>query len=1078
MQRPPPLATSGVDDDADIAAIVQALQEKIRLKSSGDGNIVRTIIKELKRADLNDDGTISPWELQNVLYRHFALELTDGQTDQLFRFLNTSGSGRITMPEFVQALSGQGRKIHSEGDNTENSTNEIFEKGSMFAKVIAERPPKPNLREQAVRVPPVTPVTQDAVVNKIIKDIGQKYLSRCRYDGEVVRKLNGAMRLWDRDDSGCIDEEEVGEAILDIFGYQLTPRQRHLVFQKLDQDRDGYVSKLEFIHGLTANELGRKFGNPDEFQGTDVVFKQGDAPMFNWQVRGSAEDSDLMSRRISERDFKQKVAKTQKRAIKRQQITQRPYTQNPSKLLEIIKEKIASRCTMDKNILRDVVWRLKQADESGDGNISENEMQHYVAKFFGFHLSAEQSISLFRMLDETGNGVLTREEFIRGLSGTRGAQSPWSGQKVKRSGMYAKLASTSNIGATNDPNAAKTNKDFPKLECSVPAKNMIEQMRAMVMSRCHKDSKLALYVTHIMRNYDDDNDNAIDVRELQAMLREEFRYNLTIGQASELLDAMGTPGGGSLTKDQLVHALTNKTGHVVTYVDKEGQVVSTNTLGAETHAFSKADEDAPRSVYPYARQATSPSRIDMRARTASGKKRMLKQMREKVEMLCGSDNEMCLFVTRLVRNYDTGGKGQLSITDLGCALHEQFGFDLALHEVVGVYAELNYGAGENEPLTVERFIANLIEKKGYDHTHTRNPDASSQHMRGNDHYDYYEDDKPGRDDFDPDDGYIGEGEYADDQGEGDGLEQQQQQLQQQQQELEERQFQLEMQQRELAMQKQQQMQQGAEEEREEEGGEERGEDEREEDEQMAGRVIQYPHHQHFHQQKQQLQPQKPQRPSTGRASGYQGRGNNNNAMVAARPNTGQFRTTRPATGGGGGGGGGRISGGRTLISKGQRIRRPNTATQNQNSNRPTTYDKQFQRPSSGSTNYTRPPSRHSARPNSNTCIRIGIPNIDFNSGARAMSGTGNSVQTYQQRLPSATRDQQPQSGAWGRGPQPIRMGRQGQSGQRQPIRNRMPRPNKPKQGFQGIQGVAAGVMNKRGESAPANFAYQYRLRRY
>ena len=92
-------------------------------------------------------------------------------------------------------------------------------------------------------------MTQDAVVSKIIADISQKYLSRCRYDGEVVRKLNGAMRLWDRDDSGRIDEEEVGQAILDIFGYKLTDHQRRLVFNRLDEDGDGFVSKLEFIHG-------------------------------------------------------------------------------------------------------------------------------------------------------------------------------------------------------------------------------------------------------------------------------------------------------------------------------------------------------------------------------------------------------------------------------------------------------------------------------------------------------------------------------------------------------------------------------------------------------------------------------------------------------------------------------------------------------------------------------------------------------------------------------------------------------------------------------------------------------------
>jgi Ca2+-binding EF-hand superfamily protein len=1115
------LALSAMQNQADdISAIVHELQNKIWQKSSGDGDIVRTILKELRRADLNSDNCISMWELQYVIARYFGMELSDEQAAKLFRCVNTSGTGTVTMPEFVEFLSGsegQGRKVRAKGSAEKARKNEIFAEGSMFAKVIAERPPKPRPKQAILKVPPATPRTNDAVVNKIIADISHKYLSRCRYDGEVVRRLNGAMRLWDRDDSGCIDEQEVGEAILDIFGYKLSDEQRHLVFEKLDQDRDGFVSKLEFIHGLTANELGRKFGNPDDFQGTDATFKHGDAPMFNWQKRGSAEDSDLMSRRISDKEFKKKTAKGQHRAIKRQQITQRPYTKNPTKLLDVIKEKIASRCTMDKNILRDVVWRLKQADESGDGNISETEMQHYVAKFFGFHLSAEQSISLFRMLDETGNGVLTREEFIRGLSGTRGAQSPWSGRKVKRKGKFAELAATSNIGATSDPHAGHTNKDFPKLDCSVQSTNIIRQMREAVAGRCHKDSKLALWVTQMMRNYDEDNDNAIDVKELQAMLRDEFRFDLTNGQTSELLDAMGTPGSGLLTKDQLVHALTNKSGHNVTYVDKNDMVVSTNTLGrAESHVYTKDDEETPRSVYPYARKATSPKRIDLRARTASGKKRMLQQMRERIEQLCSTDAEMCLLITRLVRNFDTSGKGELSITDLGRALHEQFGFDLALHAVMDVYEELNRGAQQGQPLTVERFIANLIEKTGHDHAVSRAGDAH-EHDKPDSYY-YYDDEKPGRDDFEPDEyvgddkynGQAGGNDYEDEavgQAEDAELDQQQQELAQQQQELEEQQFELGLQRRELEVQQQQRIEdmqhedmqyrtpQNEEKQQQTQQhmsqrppsgvvfDDKRGEQQMEQQMPMTEQVMQYPHHQYHHQQQQQMQqmqpmqtqqqrppsrvntfaPQRPARPSTSRPSGRPGA---NGTLTVARPNTGggQF-SGRPQTGSSvGRASGGR--GGRTFISSGSRIRRPQTATGF--TQRPTTHD-QFNQPASGTNKYQRPPSRHSARPISNTCIRIGIPNIDFNNGSRPTSAPGQALRRYQPNMAKG----RPQSEAWKRQP----MG-QGQKGQRTGVR--MPRQGlkKKQQGFGGVRGCAAGVLNKRDNSAPANFAYFPPQKRY
>ena len=138
-----------------------------------------------------------------------------------------------------------------------------------------------------------------------------------RTHARAVNTHPGAMRLWDRDDSGRIDEEEVGQAILDIFGYKLTDHQRRLVFNRLDEDGDGFVSKLEFIHGLTANELGRKFGNPDEFHGTDKASRQGLTPMFNWQKRVTGEDSDLFSRRIKDMDMKKKNAREWSRAVKR-----------------------------------------------------------------------------------------------------------------------------------------------------------------------------------------------------------------------------------------------------------------------------------------------------------------------------------------------------------------------------------------------------------------------------------------------------------------------------------------------------------------------------------------------------------------------------------------------------------------------------------------------------------------------------------------------------------------------------------------------------------------------------------------
>jgi Ca2+-binding EF-hand superfamily protein len=775
--------------------IVDQIQNKIWQRSHSDKDVVRKLMQLLRKSDLTGTGSIGPAEFHYVVRKFFGFDLSPRQTDTLFKSINKSGSGELGLVEFVQALSGHGMgtfQNHEENeDGTRGRADTMIEHGSMLDHLIDDSKDE-HLRvddhrkdEERFQLAPLSP---EMIAQQVLDTIAQKQWERCHSDHDVVRQMVRQIRHWDINTDGDISEEECRAIISQYFGFDLTPAQSKAFFALLDVNGDGKISKMEFIRGLSSGDLGEKFSDP-VYEARPTIdhqirsiaenekaraFQGAPNKEFQWEGEVMADDADIFSRRITDDAAKKVNAYKERMAKNHQRNTQKPYTKNPAKILEMIKEKIWQRSHSDHDVVRKCVWAMRLADESGEGNISEDEFANYIQKFFGFHLDSEQSKLLFCHLDADGSGEITRREFICGLSG-RGTILSEDQSEIRRKATRARalnlqnaqdpngvaqddFATISNMGSRRTKqdrtkiNALKeeqslraANEDFKELEGAYTheTKAIIDTMRDQIRARCKTDRELTLRVTRAMRHQDSNDNGTINVDELQQMLADEFNYVITEDAVVELMDALtGGTGEDEITKQQLVSILTNHCGHGITtanayYADKENGGDSNGRPSSATSATSAASTattmDYPEGFlagryedgrFPYAkedpgrpasarnRQKNAPHQEPpKRIRTTSGLKEILTQLREKVQFICGSDRAVALHVTRNFRKYDADGDGLLQAADLRHMLRDEFGFDLDMEQIRQLFDDIDQ-AGKGT-VTKEEFVKVITGKKGH-----------------------------------------------------------------------------------------------------------------------------------------------------------------------------------------------------------------------------------------------------------------------------------------------------------------------------------------------------------------------------
>jgi Ca2+-binding EF-hand superfamily protein len=775
--------------------IVDQIQNKIWQRSHSDKDVVRKLIQLLRKSDLTGNGAIGPAEFHYVVRKFFGFDLSPRQTDTLFKSLNKSGTGELHLVEFVQALAGHGMgtfQNHEENeDGTRGRADTMIEKGSMLDHLIDDGKDA-HLRVDDHRKDEerfqLAPLPAKMIAQQVIDTIAQKQWERCHSDHDVVRKMVGQLRHWDIDTDGEITEQECRDIVSQNYGFDLTDEQSKAFFSIMDENGDGTISKMEFIRGLSSGDLGEKYSEPIYESRPTVDYKirsiadtekarsfQGapNVAQFQWEGEVMADDADIFSRRITD-DAARKVNDNKERLAKsHQRNTQKPYTNNPAKILAMIKEKIWQRAPTDKDVVRKCVWAMRLADESGEGNISESEFAEYIRKFFGFHLTTEQSQILFRHLDVDDSGELTRREFICGLSG-RGKILSEQQSDMRRKATRARALNLANAQDPNrggyqddfatiaNPGSRRTTKERSKIDAlkdeqSRQAANsdfeelkgytreteaVIGTMRSHIRSRCKTDRELTLRVTRAVRHHDTNDDGTVNVDELRAMLAEEFNYEISDDAADEVMDALtGGTGEDVITKEQMVAILTNKVGHGITsdrayYAgNEENNAAAGNgrppsaasTVGTcqsgefpegylagrfEDERFPYAKEDPGRPASARDRQKAGPHQEPpQRIRTISGVKEVLTQLREKVQFICGSDRAVALHVTRNFRKYDTDGDGLLQAADMRHMLRDEFNFDLNMEQLRQLFNDIDQ-AGKGT-VDKEEFVRVLTGKKGH-----------------------------------------------------------------------------------------------------------------------------------------------------------------------------------------------------------------------------------------------------------------------------------------------------------------------------------------------------------------------------
>ena len=84
-------------------------------------------------------------------------------------------------------------------------------------------------------------------------------------------------------------------------------------------------------------------------------------------------------------------------------------------ILRIVAEKICSRSRADSDLRRCIVFAFRKFDHNGDGKIQRSEFGNTMRVQFGLKLNENILERLFRMLNASGSGYITRKEFIDGF---------------------------------------------------------------------------------------------------------------------------------------------------------------------------------------------------------------------------------------------------------------------------------------------------------------------------------------------------------------------------------------------------------------------------------------------------------------------------------------------------------------------------------------------------------------------------------------------------------------------------------------------------------------------------------------
>jgi Ca2+-binding EF-hand superfamily protein len=244
-------------------------------------------------------------------------------------------------------------------------------------------------------------------LDELLEILKQKSRSRANRDVDVSNNLNFLLRRFDLNGNGLIDVNEFRATLKRSFALTLPKSTCSRLYRKLGPDKNGEIK----THTLADAIL----------HGSRVL-----------KVKREHDDGFVLSLSVSEQNDR-KVAfvdanmaggiKKQARKRSTHYVEGGRYLTKGSCLKDIIKlisTKISSKVNQDSDLVRVYTNFFRKADLSDRGEITQNQLNDCLRRFFALNLAESQVSELFHFLDVNNDKAVSRVEFIQGFLGNRG----------------------------------------------------------------------------------------------------------------------------------------------------------------------------------------------------------------------------------------------------------------------------------------------------------------------------------------------------------------------------------------------------------------------------------------------------------------------------------------------------------------------------------------------------------------------------------------------------------------------------------------------------------------------------------
>jgi Ca2+-binding EF-hand superfamily protein len=348
---------ASLTDDLETKELLAIIRDKVQLRSRIDGDMGRKLANDMRKilgskasAKMVHTAECRYPDFSMMISRMFDMALTQPQLKKLFHLLDVDGDEVLQIDELVAGLTGQ-KEEKLKGENFFKATFENDQARRKEAKAAfdpMERKDTSVSRELAGKSP-----------EEILEQISEVIRARCRSHADMLSHTTNLLRKSDTNKAGKINRDGFVTTVARLFGFNLTDKQGHGLFNLLDTTGEGELDRVTIVNGL----LGR-------FNVKSVKAATG------WTA---------------------------------------------ARVLQHINAAVDARMTQSGTQSSDYInTLLRKFDLDGSGQIDLREFVDTTrTALFGLKLDMQQSEDLFKLIDTDNDGTVDTAELIVALCGRK-----------------------------------------------------------------------------------------------------------------------------------------------------------------------------------------------------------------------------------------------------------------------------------------------------------------------------------------------------------------------------------------------------------------------------------------------------------------------------------------------------------------------------------------------------------------------------------------------------------------------------------------------------------------------------------